>query len=91
VDGENTLLEVVDHGHGIPDNIIDQVFEPFVTTKPPGYGTGLGLSLVYRIIQGHGGHVSIQSDRATGTRVKLYFPSAERPGTEKTSAAAGSG
>lgn len=91
VDGENTLVEVIDHGHGISDDIIDQVFEPFVTTKPPGHGTGLGLSLVYRIIQGHGGHVVVQSDRATGTRVKLYFPSAGRPGTEKASAAAGSG
>jgi signal transduction histidine kinase len=91
VDGENTLLEVVDHGHGIPDELLGQVFEPFVTTKPAGHGTGLGLSVVYRIIQGHGGHIVLQSDRATGTRVKLYFPSAERPGTEKATAAAKSG
>jgi Na+/proline symporter/signal transduction histidine kinase len=91
VDGENTLVEVVDQGHGIPEDIIAQVFEPFVTTKPAGQGTGLGLSVVYRIVQGHGGHVVIQSDRATGTRVKLYFPTVERSGSEKTQRAAGIG
>jgi signal transduction histidine kinase len=47
--------------------------------------------VVYRIVQGHGGHVVIQSDGATGTRVKLYFPTVERSGSEKTQRAAGIG
>lgn len=82
LNGETVSVEVVDEGHGIPENILDQVFDPFVTTKPPGSGTGLGLSVVYRIVQEHSGHISIESQPGAGTRVRIGFPQAPLPGTE---------
>jgi len=87
--GEVVSVEVIDEGHGIPDNIIDQVFDPFVTTKPPGSGTGLGLSVVYRIVQEHGGHIAIESQPGAGTRVRIELPLAPVPGIEPASEVAG--
>ncbi len=78
-DGDFALVDIVDYGHGIPDEIIDQIFDPFVTTKPPGRGTGLGLSVVYRIVQDHGGHISIENDRKAGTKARLRFPTVIKP------------
>ena len=75
VERDKVAVHVIDHGAGIPDNIIDQIFEPFVTTKPPGKGTGLGLPVVHRIVQDHGGHVSIESTPGKGTRVSVLLPS----------------
>src|SRR4030095_12396258 len=48
-------IKVKDNGNGIPQNILDKIFQPFFTTKPTGQGTGLGLSLAYDIIKAHGG------------------------------------
>ncbi|MDX1513183.1 MAG: ATP-binding protein [Gammaproteobacteria bacterium] len=88
--GESVTLEVVDQGHGIPDDIIDQVFDPFVTTKSPGSGTGLGLSVVYRIVHEHGGHIAVESSPDRGTRVRVELPvsaaSAAAPVGETTGA-----
>jgi signal transduction histidine kinase len=80
--GGTVSVEVADEGHGIPENILGQVFDPFVTTKPPGSGTGLGLSVVYRIVQEHRGHISIDSQPGSGTRVRITFPLTPVPGTE---------
>ena len=75
VDGEtyerHALLRVRDHGEGIDAAVMEQIFEPFVTTKPPGRGTGLGLSMVYRIVQDHGGSISIDSEPGAGTTVTV--------------------
>ncbi len=90
-DGDFAVVDIVDHGHGIPDKIIDQIFDPFVTTKPPGRGTGLGLSVVYRIVQDHGGHISIENETAAGTRVKLRFPTIVHPDADKRDQAASGG
>ncbi len=68
-------VHVVDFGSGIPESLIDKVFEPFVTTKSPGQGTGLGLHMVYNIVREHGGSVSVTSDPGRGTRVTVRLPS----------------
>ncbi len=52
-------IRVSDNGNGIPQNIVDKIFQPFFTTKPTGQGTGLGLSLSYDIIKAHGGEISV--------------------------------
>lgn len=63
-------IHVRDNGSGIPDDVLGHVLEPFVTTKRPGYGTGLGLPLVYNIVREHGGEVLVDSD-TTGTCITL--------------------
>jgi signal transduction histidine kinase len=60
-------LAVTDWGSGIPDNLRNRVFEPFFTTKDPGKGTGIGLSLVHRIVNDLGGTIIIESPLATGS------------------------
>jgi Na+/proline symporter/signal transduction histidine kinase len=77
VDG-NGVIEVIDDGEGMAEDLLDQVFEPFVTTKGPRHGTGLGLSVVYRIVEDHGGQIAIDSRPGQGTRVVLTFPDAQR-------------
>ncbi len=67
-------VAVVDRGEGIPEHLIDKVFEPFVTTKPPGQGTGLGLALVYRIVKEHEGEVDVASEDGRGTTVQVHLP-----------------
>lgn len=74
---EVARITVTDEGHGIPEKYKDQLFDPFFTTKPAGRGTGLGLSLVYSIIQEFNGHIDIISpanDNGMGTRVEMRFP-----------------
>jgi Na+/proline symporter/signal transduction histidine kinase len=65
---------VEDEGGGIPESVLDRVFEPFFTTKPPGEGTGLGLSVVYSIIQDHGGAVYVENLPGGGARFTLRLP-----------------
>jgi signal transduction histidine kinase len=65
-----------DNGRGIPDEHLDRVFEPFFTTKPDGKGAGLGLSQVYRLVEGMGGSVTIHSQLLAGTSVKVRLPKA---------------
>jgi signal transduction histidine kinase len=54
-------IKVEDNGNGIPQNIVDKIFQPFFTTKPTGSGTGLGLSLSYDIIKAHGGEIKVET------------------------------
>ena len=70
------LIEVSDTGSGIPPELLGKVFEPFFTTKAVGEGTGLGLSQVYGMCQRVGGRAEIASTLGTGTRIRLFFPSA---------------
>lgn len=75
---QSVVIHVVDQGSGIPPHVIDQIFEPFFTTKDVGKGTGLGLALVYSIVEEHYGHIAIESpadtEKQNGTRVTLTLP-----------------
>jgi signal transduction histidine kinase len=55
-------IRVRDNGYGIPQKILDKIFQPFFTTKPTGQGTGLGLSLSYDIIKAHGGELKVETE-----------------------------
>ncbi|MCB1852577.1 MAG: GHKL domain-containing protein [Gammaproteobacteria bacterium] len=71
---DQVQLEVMDQGRGITERDQQEIFEPFFTTKKPGEGTGLGLSMVYKIIQEHQGQIKIESVPGTGTRVVVRLP-----------------
>jgi signal transduction histidine kinase len=72
--GNIVELTVEDNGNGIPQNIVDKIFQPFFTTKPTGQGTGLGLSLSYDIIQSHSGEIKVESKEGEGTGFIIYLP-----------------
>jgi len=68
-------IRVADNGNGIPQNIMNKIFQPFFTTKPTGEGTGLGLSMSYDIItKGHGGELKVKSKENEGTEFKILIP-----------------
>jgi len=67
-------ITVSDTGHGIEKGQLSKIFNPFFTTKPPGQGIGLGLSVCYSIIQKHGGTIEAESDGSTGAKFVLYLP-----------------
>jgi PAS domain S-box-containing protein len=72
--GDHVLVTVRDDGSGMDDTARRRIFEPFFTTKAPGRGTGLGMAMVYAIVQQHRGSVSIDSAPGQGTAVRLLFP-----------------
>ncbi len=78
IEDELIVIEVEDNGSGIPPEVLGQVFEPFFTTKDPGEGTGLGLALVYSIMEDMNGtvhvHSPVSSGEHPGTRVSLRLP-----------------
>ncbi|MFA4827740.1 MAG: ATP-binding protein [Thermodesulfovibrionales bacterium] len=63
-----------DNGPGIPEKILDKIFNPFFTTKDPGQGTGLGLSLVYSMIENHGGTIHAKSEEGKGATFIIFLP-----------------
>ena len=72
--GDNVILTVKDNGNGIPQNIVDKIFQPFFTTKPTGQGTGLGLSLSYDIIKAHGGEIKVENREGEGSEFIVQLP-----------------
>lgn len=75
--GEFVVLAVSDTGVGIAPEIVEQVFEPFFSTKEPGKGTGLGLNLVYGFVNRSAGHIKIYSELGIGTTIRIYLPRAK--------------
>jgi PAS domain S-box-containing protein len=74
-------LAVEDTGKGIPEELREQIFKPFFTTKPVGKGTGLGMFIVSGIVRAHGGEIAIDSELGRGTTVEMTFP--ENPPEDK--------
>ncbi|MFQ5627993.1 MAG: ATP-binding protein, partial [bacterium] len=77
--GNHIRLMVKDTGPGIQSNAIEQIFEPFYTTKPVGHGTGLGLSVVHGIVMSHDGEVKVSSQAGEGAIFQVYLPSISTP------------
>ncbi|MFV1952028.1 MAG: ATP-binding protein [Nitrospinota bacterium] len=69
-----TEVEIDDTGIGIPEDLINRIFEPFYTTKEPGQGTGLGLSVVHRIVERYGGMIDVRSKTGRGTTFTVKLP-----------------
>jgi signal transduction histidine kinase len=67
-------IYVKDNGNGIPEKVLDKIFQPFFTTKPTGQGTGLGLSLAYDIVKTHGGELKVETKEGEGTVFNIFLP-----------------
>ena len=67
-------IRVKDNGNGIPQKVLDKIFQPFFTTKPTGQGTGLGLSLSYDIIKAHGGEIKVETKEGEGAEFIIQLP-----------------
>jgi signal transduction histidine kinase len=67
-------IKVADNGIGIPQKVVDKIFQPFFTTKPTGQGTGLGLSLSYDIVKAHGGEIRVETKEYEGAEFIVQLP-----------------
>jgi signal transduction histidine kinase len=73
--GGKVEIKIGDNGNGIPENILDKIFQPFFTTKPTGEGTGLGLSLSYDVVtKVHGGELKVETKESEGTEFIITLP-----------------
>ena len=71
---DTVQIDISDNGPGISDDVIGKIFDPFFTTKPVGQGTGMGLSICYRIIENHGGTITVNSKPGKGTVFTITLP-----------------
>jgi signal transduction histidine kinase len=72
--GDSVFISVRDNGPGIPQKILDKIFQPFFTSKPTGQGTGLGLSLSYDIVKAHGGEIKVETREGEGSDFIIQLP-----------------
>jgi len=72
--GRCVLLTFLDNGSGISEEVRHRIFEPFFTTKEPGKGTGLGLAVVWNVVDGLGGHIQLETFIGEGTEFRVYLP-----------------
>jgi len=70
--GPAVSIQIKDHGHGMETEVRERALDPFFTTRPS--GTGLGLPIVQRIVEAHGGEIEIESEEGEGTSVTLLLP-----------------
>jgi len=94
--GTYLSLSVSDTGPGIPNAVLERIFEPFYSTKPVGEGTGMGLAMAHGIVHRHGGHIRVESRSRIGTRFEILLPPGNGDnvvvaGTERTDEAAPEG
>ena len=71
-------LTVSDTGHGMEKEVMDRIFEPYYTTKPPSQGTGMGLSVVHGIVTNHEGAITVSSKPGLGTSFHVFFPTLQK-------------
>ena len=72
--GDWIELSISDTGPGIDDDTAHQIFDPFFTTQEIGKGTGMGLSVIYRIVENHSGHIILESEKGKGSIFRILFP-----------------
>ena len=72
--GQHAEIRIRDNGGGIPDDVVDKIFNPFFTTKPTNEGTGLGLAMCTDIVRGHGGSISVETESGEGTEMTIRIP-----------------
>jgi two-component system, NtrC family, sensor kinase len=84
-EGDAVKLVIADTGAGIPKVHLDRIFEPFFTTKEAGKGVGLGLAVVYGIVNGHHGRIEVQSEPGQGTTFTVHLPARQPEGAEAAS------
>lgn len=82
LEGVHAVLTITDDGNGIPEQLVDVVFQPFLTTKPHGSGSGLGLSMVKGFVSQSNGAIELRSTVGRGTTFKLFFPASEHENEE---------
>jgi two-component system, NtrC family, sensor kinase len=80
---ESVVVKINDSGPGISKDHIGRIFDPFFTTKDPDQGTGLGLTIVYRIVQKYNGSISVESEEGKGATFMITFPIGENPTTKE--------
>jgi len=71
---DHVLIAIRDDGKGVPKEVLDKIFDPFVTTKKVGKGTGLGLSITYGIVEKHGGEIGVESEVGKGSTFWFRIP-----------------
>ena len=72
--GNNLLVVFADDGPGIPQEMVDKIYDPFFTTKRPGGGSGLGLTICLGVIKDHGGRIEVQTSEGAGTTFRIFLP-----------------
>ncbi len=80
--GNNLLVVFADDGPGIPQEMIDKIYDPFFTTKRPGGGSGLGLTICLGVIKDHGGRIEVQTSEGAGTTFRIFLPAILEGSTE---------
>ena len=75
--GDYVRLAIRDTGSGMPDEVRERAIDPFFTTKPPGQGTGLGLSMTFGYVRQSNGYLTIESEPGKGTTITILMPRAE--------------